>query len=204
MKSSTLLAGVALAVLTMNGTAHSATVTETFDFSLSNFVDVIGNQAPPANSITGSFTLTFDPTILAIDTNVGLTVNSFAGTSVSSPFAVSHGPLGISFGGSANGAGGMNLGTNDFVLQIIFLGGDYLHPQLALCSSPGINCGNFTGSSAVYASGYIVANRLAAFFATEADLTATATPLPAALPLFASALGFLGWAARRRKQRHVA
>jgi hypothetical protein len=33
---------------------------------------------------------------------------------------------------------------------------------------------------------------------------AVATPLPAALPLFATGLGVLGWAARRRKQKQLA
>jgi hypothetical protein len=40
----------------------------------------------------------------------------------------------------------------------------------------------------------------------EATVTfdTTATPLPAAFPLFATGLGVLGWAARRRKQKQLA
>ena len=41
-------------------------------------------------------------------------------------------------------------------------------------------------------------------FAATVVAEALPTPLPAALPLFASGFAFLGWAARRRKQRQVA
>jgi PEP-CTERM motif-containing protein len=206
MKSLSLAAGVAFAVLTTIGTAQSATITETYIFSLGNFVDVVGQQTAPVTSVTGSFTFTFNPTIGSGDTNVGLTVNSFTGPTVDSPFVVAYDATNLTFGGAAFGSGiihfGVNTGVNDFTLQLQFAGGDYAHPLLSLCAEPGFTCGNFTGSTIVYGSGYSVAHNGSAFLATTGEITAT--PLPATLPLLASGLGFLGWAARRRKQKQVA
>jgi hypothetical protein len=57
---------------------------------------------------------------------------------------------------------------------------------------------NFTGGSDVYGDG-----RDAAFY-NVADITYDATPLPAALPLFATGLGALGLLGWRRKRKNAA
>lgn len=51
---------VFLGVSVTSGSA--ATITETYIFSLGGFVDVGSDVSSPAKDISGSFTVTFDPT----------------------------------------------------------------------------------------------------------------------------------------------
>jgi hypothetical protein len=55
--------------------AHAATVTETFDFSATNFAFINGIPAP-VDPVVGSFTLTFDPTSTYTDSTTGIVLNS--------------------------------------------------------------------------------------------------------------------------------
>ena len=90
MKKSAILILAASSIISSSAGVQAATVTETYNFSLSNFVDISGNNiAAPYNSVTGSFTLTFDPAVAYADQTVGLTVNSFVGGPVASAFGFS-------------------------------------------------------------------------------------------------------------------
>jgi hypothetical protein len=61
--------------------ASAAIVTETYSFSLGGFVDEFGDPPVPSPvaTISGSFTVTFDPTLNHVDDTTGLVVHSFSG-----------------------------------------------------------------------------------------------------------------------------
>lgn len=196
----------AVALLAGIGVAQANTVSETYNFTLGNFEDLgSGNVPPPITSITGSFTLTFDPSLTYIDQSAGLSVNSFNAGSLSSlPLVFSNSPGSpyfISVGNSVNGADQIFGGTDDFVLQLRFADANSLgNPTLPICTDPGFSCG---GNPTFYASGYTLASYSAdGWFATSASVSAT--PLPASLALLGSGLGALGLFGWRRKKKVAA
>ena len=95
--------------------AHASTVTETFDFT-----------ATGAITASGSFTVTFDPTLNYTDDSTDLTVNSFSDSqlSVSVPtgfdYIATPGPHAgeLTIGGLLNSVSIENAFTNDFGLVI--------------------------------------------------------------------------------------
>lgn len=194
-------AGATFGVLTA---AQAATVTHTYDFTLSGFVDPYAAETPPIGSVTASFTLTFDPTVSYTDQTVGLTVNelnvpldsdvgfsTYPGASPSDPYF-------ISIGGIEHGAGVVYGGTNDFVLQLEFANESSLgSPTLPLCSAPGYSCGPAPSDS--YASGYTEAGYPSSLFvATSASVAAVPEPATWAMMLFG--FGALGGAMRFRRK----
>jgi hypothetical protein len=95
--------------------AHASTVTETFDFTATGPI-----------TASGSFTVTFDPTLNYTDDSTDLTVNSFSDSqlSVSVPagfdYIATPGPHAgeLTIGGLVSGVSGTNEGTNDYGLVI--------------------------------------------------------------------------------------
>jgi hypothetical protein len=82
MKVPSIFTGVMLAVLLMAGSAQASTVTESYDFTLGNFVAFSGDgTVSPITSITGSFTLAFNPAVAARTSTMGITENSLNGVS---------------------------------------------------------------------------------------------------------------------------
>lgn len=71
-----LAMGAFIAALAASGTANAALVTETYDFTLGGFEDSGAAVAPPITTISGSFSLTFDPDVSV--SGVALTTNSFS------------------------------------------------------------------------------------------------------------------------------
>src|ERR1700678_918804 len=68
------------------GPLQAQPVTENLTADLTNFIDVAGNVPSPVSAIDASFTITFNPNAGYIaPTTAGLTVNSFTGTTVSTP-----------------------------------------------------------------------------------------------------------------------
>jgi hypothetical protein len=74
----------ALGATAISAPAAASMVTETYAFTLSNFVDVVGNAPSPLTSISGSFTITFDPSAFADDQTMGLVVNYLTDTHIAS------------------------------------------------------------------------------------------------------------------------
>jgi hypothetical protein len=184
--------------------ANAATVTDLVTFSATSFS---GGPAPsytggtaPVDPVTGSFTITFDPTQTYLDSTTGITIGSLnisLGSTLSfdySPSSYSAG--GTTFaagelvvGGASNGACCVTLesGNTDFYLQILNFASDPTFNQLGYVTADGSYF-----FSAIGASGGSVS-----------VTPVSPTPLPAALPLFASglgALGFLGWRRKRRAE----
>src|SRR5580693_4373952 len=138
--------------------ASAAIVTETYSFSLGGFVDEFGDPPVPSPvaTISGSFTLTFDPTLNHVDDTTGLVVHSFSGTGA--PLDL---PLGFTyaaatgefaFGGVEDGVGTIDSGTNNFALFLNLA--NLSKPQFLLCSAPGFDCGAATGDPAFIASAF--------------------------------------------------
>jgi hypothetical protein len=97
---------------TMN--AHASTITETFNFTATGEV-----------TASGSFTITFDPTLNYTDDSTALTVNSFSDSQLSTSvpagfnyFATGNHAGELTIGGLLNGVCCLNEGSNDFGLVI--------------------------------------------------------------------------------------
>jgi hypothetical protein len=94
--------------------AHASTITETFDFT-----------ATGAVTASGSFTVTFDPTLTYTDETTGFTVNSFSDSELSSSVPAGFDYINTGFhageliiGGLVNTVAVLNEGTNDYGLVI--------------------------------------------------------------------------------------
>jgi PEP-CTERM motif len=188
--------------------ASAAIVTETYSFSLGGFVDEFGDPpvSSPLATISGSFTLTFDPTLNHVDDTTGLVVHSFSG--IGAPL---DSPLGFSYvaasgefvlGGLEPAPNRINAGTNDF---LIFLNlANLSKPQFIPCSAPGAGCGAATGDPGFVAAAFA---RSGAGFDESAWIAATAESEVAAVPepstwamMLAgfAGLGFMGWRGSRK------
>jgi len=198
-----------LASLAMVGNSRAGTVTETYNFTLNDFVDIIGSSPSPITSISGSFTLTFDPSVSYVDNTTNIT-GSITGIPNAPVVASTIGfdtfvgtPYGIAIGGIYGGADLIYSNTNDFILELTFANAASLaDPSIAVCGGPGLTCGNYTGSNAVYAAGYSETGTDSVWFAQVQNVSPT--PLPAALPLLAGGLGALGLLGWRRKRKNTA
>src|SRR5262249_880419 len=116
----TLIALSALLSLAAAATSAKASlITETISFNASGFALIggIGNT-PPVDPVFGSFTITFDPTVVVTNQTSGISLNSINIT-FADTLAFNVNPSGqLLVGGLANGVLGTLAETNDFVLQI--------------------------------------------------------------------------------------
>ena len=120
--ASVLLAGVGTVE------ANAATVTDLVTFTASSFTSAFG-QAVPTDPVTGSFTITFDPTQTYTDETAGITLNTLNIT-LGSALAFDYSPTGngngvadeLVVGVMSAGAAAVYLSPtvyNDFYLQIL-------------------------------------------------------------------------------------
>jgi hypothetical protein len=184
MKSIALFAAICAAALSTGVTqaAHAATITETYDFTATFLLG-------PISTWDGSFTITFDPTSPV--PSGPLPLDAF-----SSNLPASYGTFMYAqeIGGSA--AGGVtdignhcSLGTCTVVLGTNQARFDFF-------ADASGNTFNGAGSALITTTNptFIEAGN------STTTLTST-TPLPAALPLFATGLGALGLLGWRRKRK---
>lgn len=189
---------LAVAVFGMISIPASATPTKTstYSFEVSGFEDGYGSATPPITSVSGSITVTYDPTTTVFSQSSGLVVHSlsFALDSppvfdyyATSPFA------GLAFGGATCGAAYVCFGTNDFEIFLYFANPS--DPQFLTCSYPLASCGNFSGDNNVLVTAYTQSDSLNdVWFATVGRVTA---PEPLTLSLFGA--GLAGAALMRRR-----
>ena len=195
------LAAGLLTVAAAAAPANAAVITRTYAFTLGDFIDVGGGDVPPPmTSLSGSFTVTFDPDLNTTD-GTSVVVNALSDGSVDSPigytnFAAGGGfPDFLSIGGLANGADFIAFGVNDVAVTFKFF--DPSHPAFAICDD-GYACGNAPGST--FASGYtLAAFPNSGWLATSG--TVTQIPEPAAWTLMLAGFGALGGALRQRRPR---
>jgi hypothetical protein len=138
--------------------------------------------------VTGSFTITFDPTQTYTD-STGITLNT-QNISLDSPLVFDYSPSTgeLVVGGSSDGAAGVYLesGNADFYLQI-----------LAFTSAPTFNQLGYVTEDGSYFYSAIGTGAGSSVTVTPVS----ATPLPAALPLFATGFGVMGLFGWRRKRK---
>ena len=165
--------------------AEGSTITDTVNFSASGFTAAFGGT--PTDPVTGSFTITFDPTQSYSNETAGITLNNLnipLGSSLAFSYEPTVSPLGPStliVGGVNSGAEFVTFFTDDFYFQIV-----------NLVTSPEFRQFGYTTAGGLY------------FFtdvnSSTSSVSVSATPIPAALPLFASALGGLGLFGWRRRK----
>jgi len=179
------------------GSAFAAPITETISFSLSGFVDILGTAPPPDPLVTGSFTLTYDPTLTYDNDTTDITVHYLTGVTVDSALGFTYQNGFLEFGGIANDADLVFSNTNDIV--VAFNVTNPADPKFIPCSTPGYTCGKYTGSALVDAAGYTVIGSNTGWFYGVPESTVSTVPEPAPLVLFAFGLGAVGLVRAVRK-----
>jgi len=199
---------MAVSALMLIGTlpAMAATVSDNVTFSATSFS---GGTPPsysggtaPVDPVTGAFTITLDPTQTYLDSTTGITLGSL-NISLASALSFDYSPTSYTIGLTTFAAGELVVGgvetgaccilipstDPDFYLQIF----------------------TFTTTPTFQQLGYLTANGSYFYSALGTDggsVTVTpevsATPLPAALPLFATGLGAMGLFGWRRKRKNSA
>jgi hypothetical protein len=185
-------------------------VTETYDFSLSNFVDIFGNSPAPFPTVTGSFTVTFDPLVSVSNQTTGFTFNTTPGLPSDSPIGFTVFGASSPTGDATIAVGGIEAGANEVVQDtndpIVFFNipnaSDPADASLVICSQPGFSCGDFTGNVTVFASGYALAGTDSVFFATDEAVT-SGVPEPATWAMMLVGFGGLGAAMRTRRRTYT-
>jgi PEP-CTERM motif len=123
MLLSALVAGGA--VVGSGGTAAiGATITDDVTFTATNFTSFPAGETAPVDPVTGSFTITFDPTQTYTDETAGITLTA-SNITVDSSLGFDYSPTGINadelFVGGVEDTVKLvqfSPATNDFVLQI--------------------------------------------------------------------------------------
>ena len=189
--------------------ANAALVTETYSFSLGGFVDINGSPPLPSplSNISGSFTVTFDPTLNYDNDTTDLVVHSLTGDglplTLDSQVGFTYDASGHHFwlGGVENDADLVLTGTNDFVLTYDLT--NLADPQFVPCSTPGFLCGANTGNPAYDTSGFTTQGNNSLWFIAAADST-TSVPEPATWAMLLAGLlgmGAIMRAAHRRASK---
>ncbi len=192
---------VSLAVIGMlAASAQAATITESLSFSLSGFVDISGNNLPPPDAlVTGSFTVTYDPTLSYDSDTTDIVVHSLNGVTVDSPLGFTYQGNLLEFGGTETESNFVAFGTNDLVVSFDLT--DPAHPTFVPCSTPGYNCALYTGDADIAASGYTTAGTSSAWFYNLTTSVVSTAPEPSSLWLMGLGLGLTAFARRAKRQR---
>jgi hypothetical protein len=193
-----IVATAAVSVLLSAISANASTMTYDISFTSGSFnaAAFVGPAGTPPASASGNFTLTIDTSQTYANETAGITLNSLgvtAGEGLAFSYPLTFSPYSdiLVIGGSSPGAGYANGGTNNFYLQI----------------------DDFSTTPTFLQFGYTVADPAEDYFYTNqgdgsvsVSLVST-TPLPAALPLFATglgAMGLFGWRRKREKRWTIA
>jgi hypothetical protein len=192
--------------------ARAGDITENLTFNLTGFVDISGsNIPPPITTITGSITVTYDPSLTYDNDTTDIVVHSLTGITVGSPLGFTYQGGYFEFGGVQNDANSVFTNTNDLV--VAFNVSDPADPTFIPCSTPGYTCGIYTGSNLVDAAGYTQAAYDTAWFygaksTVSPTLPPSTVPEPSSLALFGVAVlaygvkrGVFGIVLRRRARQ---
>lgn len=168
--------------------AEASTVSRVVTFETGPFSLLAGSGTPPVGTASGSFSVSFDPSVNHIDETAGLTLISFALSAGSTIQTTLNAPLAFSYysafdrfviGGLQNSVTTVNGGTIDF-FAIIF---DFL----GAASFTEVVLGQLDQPQAVFSSTW--------------SGTVSAVPLPGAALLLLSGIGGLAFFANKRRTR---
>src|ERR1700733_11737203 len=102
---------------------HASTITETIDFTASDFTSNPSGATPSVDPVSGSFTLTFDPTLIYPTTSTGITLNNLSVSSNFSPIGFSTDGTGdLRIGNVIGSAIGNSVDVNTFAFDIAGIG----------------------------------------------------------------------------------
>jgi len=170
--------------------AAASTITQTIDFTASDIVTLFGGPPAPVSTVTGSVTITFDPTQIYNDEGSGIVLNNinintggFGGTPVFSYFTGPFTANQFLIGMSLNGAGGSGSGSNDFILSL-----SYDNPALFPAYFSYVQ----DGSGYTYAAGTV---------AVTFSPALAATPIPGSVLMLLTGLGAMGGVAFARPRK---
>ena len=161
MKFRDLLTSVAAAAMVTfaAGAASAAVITDTFTFTAAGFQSAFG-QPVPVDPVTGSVTVTFDPTQTYFNQTAGITMNSLNLTLDSSAVSFNYSPTATSFSdGSALDAGELIIGGAELGAALVQISPTtqndfYVHIDNAATAPPMINS---PASTALWPSEKVVA-----------------------------------------------
>ncbi len=185
------------------GPLAAAPISENLNFSLSGFVDITGTTPPPIPLITGSITVTYDPTLTYDNDTTDIVVHSLTGITVGSALGFTYQGGFLEFGGIQNDADLVFSKTNDLV--VAFNVTNPTAPTFVPCSTPGYTCGKYTGSSLVDAAGYTRANSATGWFygapqsVVSPNRIVPGVPEPTTCALIGAGLGAIGIVKRARR-----
>jgi PEP-CTERM motif len=155
--------------------ADAALVHDLVTFTASGFTSAFG-QPVPSDPVTGSFTITFDPTQTYVDQTSGITLNSL-NISLGSALAFDYSPTGNTHGDADElVVGGLQAGADSVFLSPTVFDDFYLH-ILTYSLTPTFQQVGYTTSSATANSNY--------FFTDLPDSgagTVTVTPITSGVP----------------------
>jgi hypothetical protein len=189
---------VLLMSLTLTAPSHAATITETIDFTASNFQSNSAQILPPIDPLAGSFTFTFNPASPPLSpTATGFTLNSLNIANLSYPTRYEYDPgafveliVGSYDQSYTNGVSttfGEVPGENSFFLEIANLNSSspkLVEADYAIDGLQNVYFSTNTGSVDVVSR------------------SVSAVPLPDALPMFGAAtIAMGGFAASRSRRR---
>jgi hypothetical protein len=172
-----MLAVTSTLVLSGMGRANAATITATYDFTITDFTPA----GSPVDPWSGSFTITYDPTAAGGLGPLALDVFSSNLPASYGTFEYSQGSTFVFIGDKCVRGGCLiPLGTDSAALDFIpDASGGVAAFGIGIIASPSLTTANFLSETG----------------------TVAVTALPAALPLFTTGLGALGLLGWRRKRK---
>ena len=208
MRKIATIGAVLVAAGLASAPAYASTVIENYSFSLGGFVDVDNGSPPPVSTVSGSFTVTFDPTQNYDNDTTDLVMHSFniGGITLGSPLGFTYMATGTYagdfwLGGTQNDADTAFSGTNDFVMTLNM--SNLSSPQLIPCSGL-FSCGDQTGNPAYETTGYTTSGNTSIWLvATRDSIITSGVPEPTTWAMFLVGFGAVGFAMRRPLRKVV-